>query len=101
MGRARTPSLRRAVRPLAASEPSGLRIERFRRVWFILQNLAWLNVLCSVSKVFMAWLRGRSPAVCISHRRPNPSVKRTVNSGPLLAVFGQAVPLLSAAYLIR
>jgi hypothetical protein len=34
-------------------------------------------------------------------RRPNPSVKRTVNSGRLLAVFGEAVPLLSAAYLKR
>ena len=29
----------------------------------VLQNLAWLNVLCSVSKVFITWLRGRSPAV--------------------------------------
>jgi len=35
------------------------------------------------------------------HRRPNPSVKRTANSGALRAVFGEAVPLLSAAYLIR
>ena len=36
-----------------------------------------------------------------SHRRPNPSVKRTVNGGPRPAVFGAAVPPLSAAYLIR
>jgi hypothetical protein len=36
-----------------------------------------------------------------SHRRPNPSVKRTPNGGPRPAVSGQAVPPLSAAYLIR
>ena len=36
-----------------------------------------------------------------SHRRPNPSVKRTVNGGPRSAVFGKAVPPLSAAYLKR
>jgi len=36
-----------------------------------------------------------------SHRRPNPSVKRTPNSGPRSAVFVSAVPLLVAAYLIR
>ena len=36
-----------------------------------------------------------------SHRRPNPSVKRTVNGGPRSAGFGKAVPPLSAAYLIR
>jgi hypothetical protein len=36
-----------------------------------------------------------------SHRRPNPSVKRTVNGGPRLVVFGVAVPPLSAAYLQR
>jgi len=34
-------------------------------------------------------------------RRPNPSVKRTVNGGPRLAVSGNAVPPLSTAYLIR
>jgi len=38
---------------------------------------------------------------CISHRRPNPSVKRTVNGGPRSAVFAEAVPPLSAAYLKR
>jgi hypothetical protein len=38
---------------------------------------------------------------CASHRRPNPSVKRTVNGGPRSAVSGKAVPPLSAAYLIR
>jgi len=37
----------------------------------------------------------------VSHRRPNPSVKRTVNGGPRSAGFGKAVPPLSAAYLIR
>jgi hypothetical protein len=37
----------------------------------------------------------------ISHRRPNPSVKRTVNGGPRSAVCGEAVPPLSAAYLQR
>jgi len=36
-----------------------------------------------------------------SHRRPNPSVKRTPNSGPCPAVSGAAVPLLVAAYLKR
>jgi len=36
-----------------------------------------------------------------SHRRPNPSVKRTVNGGPRSAVSGKAMPPLSAAYLIR
>jgi len=34
-------------------------------------------------------------------RRPNPSVKRTANGGPHSAVFGNAVPPLSAAYLQR
>jgi len=38
---------------------------------------------------------------CTSHRRPNPSVKRTVNGGARSAVSGAAVPPLSAAYLIR
>jgi len=38
---------------------------------------------------------------CTFHRRPNPSVKRTVNSGRRWAVSGEAVPLLSAAYLKR
>jgi hypothetical protein len=37
----------------------------------------------------------------MQHRMPNPSVKRTVNSGPHLAVLGGAVPLLPSAYLIR
>jgi len=37
----------------------------------------------------------------VSHRRPNPSVKRTVNGGARSAVFGEAVPPLSAAYLKR
>ena len=37
----------------------------------------------------------------ISHRRPNPSVKRTVNGGPRSAGFGKAVPPLCAAYLKR
>ena len=36
-----------------------------------------------------------------SQRRPNPSVKRTVNGGPRSAVFGEAMPPLSAAYLQR
>jgi len=35
------------------------------------------------------------------HRRPNLSVKRTVNGGPRLAVSGYAMPPLSAAYLER
>ena len=60
---ARTPSLGRAVRPLAACEPSGSRIRRYRKVWQVLQNLLWLNVLCSVSKVFNACCCGRSPAL--------------------------------------
>ena len=38
---------------------------------------------------------------CVSYRRPNPSVKRTVNGGPRSAGFVEAVPPLSAAYLIR
>jgi hypothetical protein len=37
----------------------------------------------------------------ISHRRPNPSVKRTVNGAARSAAFGAAVPPLSAAYLQR
>jgi hypothetical protein len=217
------PSLRRAVRPLAASEPSSSLNRCFRRVRLVLQNLAWLNVVRSVSKVFNACCRGRSTALslspptagltrrssgrptagqvrlasqqpcrrcppltfnvrpprrhmthrhapaklpsakdaaaksasgcpsvggqrtiglshrtlsrrsarpsesrmaqrsvqrlnglqrvlswslagaftCISHRRPNPSVKRTVNGGPRSAAFGNAVPPSSAAYLKR
>ena len=214
---------RRAVRPLAASEPSGSRIGCYRKVPHVLQNLAWLNFLPSVSKVLNVCCRGcssrlslspptagltrrssgrstagharlspelpcrrcppltfnvrpprrhmshryasvRSPIAkgavaaaapgcpsfggqrairlshrvlsqsaeraskscmaqrsvqrlqchqrslpwslvgvftCAPHRRPNPSVKRTPNSGPRSAVFAQAVPLLAAAYLIR
>ena len=42
-----------------------------------------------------------SAFTCNSHRRPNPSVKRTVNGGARSAVFAEAVPPLSAAYLIR
>ena len=41
------------------------------------------------------------PLAFTSHRRPNPSVKRTVNGGPRSAVFGEAMPPLSAAYLKR
>ena len=41
------------------------------------------------------------PLAFNSHRRPNPSVKRTVNGEPRSAVFGAAVPPLSAAYLKR
>jgi hypothetical protein len=37
--------------------------------------------------------------VFTSHRRPNPSVKRTVNGGPRSAVSGAAVPPLASAYL--
>ena len=64
---ARAPSPRRAVRPLAASEPSGSGIRRFRRVQHVLQNLAWLNVLSSVSKVFNARCRGRSRVLLLPH----------------------------------
>ena len=60
---ARSPSLRWAVRPLAASEPSGLRIGLCLSVSFVLQTLAWLTVLRSVSKVFSTWCRGHSSAV--------------------------------------
>ena len=42
-----------------------------------------------------------TPLAFTSHRRPNPSVKRTVNGGPRSAVSGNAVPPLSAAYLKR
>ena len=41
------------------------------------------------------------PLAFTSHRRPNPSVKRTVNGGARSAGFGEAVPPLSAAYLKR
>jgi len=58
--------LRLAVRPLAASAPSGLRIERFCSAWFVLQNAAWLKVQCSVSNVFNACCRGRSSALSLS-----------------------------------
>jgi len=37
----------------------------------------------------------------VSHRRPNPSVKRTSNGGPRSAVSGKAVPPLASAYLQR
>jgi hypothetical protein len=36
-----------------------------------------------------------------SHRRPNPSVKRTVNGVAGWAGFGKAVPPLPSAYLQR
>jgi len=41
------------------------------------------------------------PLAFTSHRRPNPSVKRTSNGGPRSAVSGKAVPPLASAYLIR
>jgi hypothetical protein len=47
-------------------------------------------------------VRGRSaPSLAVAARSPNPSVKRTPNGGPCSAVSGEAVPPLSAAYLIR
>jgi len=53
---------------VAASGRAVLRIKRYRGVRVVLQNHAWLNVQCSVSKGFNACCRGRSPGLSHSLR---------------------------------
>ena len=79
------------MRRLAASEPSGCRIEHHRRVSFVLQNLTWLIVLCSVSKVFNTCCRGRSPGRSLSPRAAGLTLP---SSGRLPAGFARLQPQL-------